>query len=223
MFARDRDLLMLEPALPREVDWVGQRLLDAGSGVVSAGGTALLLTGISGLAALSIASGQLIRVDGVWGEIVSAIEPNLLTISRLRADADAPAIPLSVGGATPSDVRVISFGAQIGGVHAALMESLGLGDDGLDEVAVLDGALMARIEALGALGIVYSGAASMVGGGGDGMRDAMGLKGAMYRERFEQQRRTLSVRIDTDGDGEADEMRSLRGARLDRAQRMRRA
>ena len=223
MFARDRDLLIFEPALPREVDWIGQRLLDGGTGVISAGGTALLLTGVNGLAALAIEAGQLIRVDGVWGEIVSAIEPNLVTISRLRSDSEAPAIPLSVGGATPSDVRVISFAAQIGAVHAALMESLGLGEDGLDAGAVLDGALMARLEALGALGIVYSGAASMLGGGGDGMRDAMSVKGEMYRERFEHQRRTLSVRIDTDGDGEADEMRSLRAARLDKSQRMRRA
>jgi hypothetical protein len=61
-FAVDRDLLVLEPGLFREVSWVGQRLV---SGTGDASGTALTMTSQDVLFdAASVGDGHVVLVGG---------------------------------------------------------------------------------------------------------------------------------------------------------------
>ena len=74
--------------------------------------------------------------------------------------------------------------------------------DELDETAVLNPAALSRLEALGALHVIYAGASA-----GQGSDSPAALRAAMYRDRFAAERGSVIVKLDTDGDGVADTAR----------------
>lgn len=217
MFARDRDLLIFEPSLPMEVDWAGQRLLDAGVGDV-VGGIAVVLSQPSTIVGLGLAAGQLVRLSGVWGELIEAGLPNALAVSKLRPAPDGPPIPLAADATGVTGIRIVSFAPQLAIVHRQIIEALRLESDGLTLDAVLNPRAIARVEALGALHLIYAGAAAMTAAAGQ-TGSALSAKAEMYHHRFIEQRAALSARLDTNGDGEEDEVRSVNARRFDNTQR----
>lgn len=205
-FAVDRDLLVLEPGLFREVLWTGQRLV-TGSG--SASGTALTMTAQDVLFdAADIADGHVVLVGGTAYEVVDRVSGTVLTISRLRGAPDDPAIPVT--GATGAEVILATFGPQIATVHRQILRMLGIEPDITPEdgepteASVLNRTAFARLVALGALHLVYSAASSSLG-----IDSLPAQKSMLYRERFAAERQRTVGLLDLDGDGKPDATRRL--------------
>jgi hypothetical protein len=200
-FAHDRDLLVLEPALLRDVGWAGQRVLDTTGSVA---GTTLTLASGS-LADAGVGPGSVVLVDGLALEVVAILTPTTATVSLLRARRDGPEV--APPAATNRAVRVYSFGPQLHLVHRQVLAMAGIDPDGagpLDQSAITNPGALVRLEALGALHLIYAGA-SAPGSAAAGLAD----RAAMYRERFGAERGRVAVLVDLDADGIAEARRSL--------------
>lgn len=201
MFATDRDLLVLEPGLLSEVAWVGQRLV-SGTGDVN-GTTLTLNTQDNGLLAQGVGAGSVVRIGGNGYEVVSVSDEDTAMVSRPRVSAEGEAIGLTQ--MTGVEVEVYTFSPQIGDVHRRVLRMLGLepageaSEDELDESAVVNAADFTRLEALGALHLVYAGASA-----GQGSGSPASLRAELYRARFGAERGAVIAKLDTDGDGAAD-------------------
>lgn len=202
MFAHDRDLLAIEPNVFNEVSWVGQRMMqgagsiDDGLLTLSSFDRDLMVTGID--------EGNVVLVNGVAYEVLERVSATEMAVSRVRGSVDAPVIlPADVTGAS---VEVRTFVPQIGMMHALVLRLLGIdGAEGtIGESAVTNGTALARVEAMGALHLVYAAAGSLSGPG-----SALWERAELYRRRFASERQTSAARIDTDGDGVADATRRM--------------
>jgi hypothetical protein len=213
MFALDRDLLVLEPALLRDVGWAGQRVLDA-TGTIS-GATLTLSTG--SFADAGVAAGSVALVDGLAVEILAVASATEATVSLLRARRDGPGVAPSA--ATNRPVRVYTFGPQIEAVHRQILTMAGIDPDAtplgptppLTEAAITNPNALVRLEALGALHLIYAGAAA------PSSSLAHAQRAEMYRHRFAEERARVPVFVDLDADGVADARRSLTVTHLSRA------
>jgi len=202
MFASDRDLLALEPNLFRDVGWVGQRLVRA-SGALA--GTTLTLSGADvALDAAGVGAGHVVLVNGAGYEVIAVLSATQATVSRLRADAAGEVIPPSP--VTGAEVILHTFAPQLGIVHAQLLRMVGIepgpstGD--VSEENIVNAGALTRIEALGALFLIYAAAS-----GPTGPDSAQGQRAEFYRRRFAEERERAAVRLDLDGDGVADATR----------------
>lgn len=213
MFVTDRDILALEPGLYGELGWASQTLLDA-SGDVS--GTTLTVSGApDALPALGVEAGMVALIAGDAVEIVSVDSATTATVSRLRALADDDAV--APAAATGASVEVATLKPQIAITHRQIVSMLGLveGEAGLGEVsvsAVMDATGLVLVEALGAIYLALSAAAAI-----PGPLSPIGQRAELYRRRYEAERRRTVVRLDLDGDGEADATRRLNALNLVRA------
>ncbi len=203
MFASDRDLLLLEPNLFRDVGWVGQRLTRASSSSVS--GTTLTLTSPDvPLDAAGVEAGNVAIVNGVGYEVVARLSSTQLTISRPRARLDDPVQPPSP--ATGVEAFVHTFAPQLAIVHAQLLRMVGIEpDDPASEPGpsrIVNPTALTRIEALGALFMVFAAASAAAG-----PESPAGKRAEFYRLRFAEERERAVVRLDLDGDGVADATR----------------
>ncbi len=204
MFATDRDLLVLEPSLVRDVGWAGQRLVK-GTGDVA--GTTLTMTSQDvGFELAEVGAGHVVVVGGVLYEVVGTIDNTKLTISRMRASVDGGLLPPSA--TTGAVVEVPTFLPQLAMVHGQVLRMLGIDPDEpagvgvVSEVSITNPGSFALFEALGALHLVFAAAAALAGEG-----SPAAFKAGMYRERFAAERGRVAARIDTDGDGVADATR----------------
>lgn len=213
MFSQDRDLMVYEPGLLRDVAWVGQRRLSA-TGSVS--GTTLTLASGSFTDA-QVQAGQVVLFDGVALEIVSVESATTATVSLLRADAGGGAVaPIA---ASNRSVMVYDFSPQRAIVHRQVLAMLGIdsagdgsdGINGIDESMVTNPGALTRLECLGTLHLVYSGA-SAPGRGSDRFEQRVGL----YLERYRRERESVVAMIDMDGDGIAEATRRANGFVLSR-------
>lgn len=219
MFSQDRDLMVYEPGLLRDVAWVGQRRLSA-TGSVS--GTTLTLASGS-FADAQVQAGQVVLFDGVALEIVSVESATTATVSLLRADAGGGAVPPIA--ASNRSVMVYDFSPQRAIVHRQVLAMLGIdsvgegsdgvnginGINGIDESMVTNPGALTRLECLGTLHLVYSGA-SAPGRGSDRFEQRVGL----YLERYRRERESVVAMIDMDGDGIAEATRRANGFVLSR-------
>lgn len=202
MFATDRDLLALEPNLFRDVGWVGQRLVKA-TGAIS--GATLTISGQDvGLDAAGVTAGNVVQVNGVGYEVLARLSATQATISRLRPSvSDAVLPPTPVTGA---EVQVPTFGPQLEIVHNQLLRMIGIEPEDLTESigesAIVNAAALIRVEALGALFLIYAAAS-----GPSGPESPAGQRAEFYRRRFASEREVAAVRLDLDGDGIADATR----------------
>ena len=199
MFARDRDLLVLEPGLMRDVAWNGQRVLNT-TGVLN--GDSLALTSGSWIDA-GVGPGFVVAIDGVAHEIVSVQDATFATVSLIRASGESDPVVASIAG-TPS-VVVHTFSPQIGLVHRQVLAMLGIDPDdpeGPGAGAVLNPGSLVRVEALGALHLIYASAAAPGRGG-----EAYAERAERYKRRFGAERGRVSALIDLDGDGVAETRR----------------
>jgi hypothetical protein len=209
MPATDRDLLALEPALFRDLGWLGQRLL-LGEGSI-AGTTLTLSSSDVALDEAGIGPGNVVQVDQTPYEVVERLSATELTVSRLRAGEEgAPIPPTPVSG---SPVSVYTFAPQIALARADTLRLLGI-DPGepaegvLTESSILDVAALRWLVTLGALRLVFAAAGSA--------DDSAAARAEMYRDRLGAERQRLTFEIDTDGDGQPDALRRLNTAHLRR-------
>ncbi|RMH11874.1 MAG: hypothetical protein D6695_08120 [Planctomycetota bacterium] len=205
-FATDRDLLVLEPALFREVSWLGQRLV---SGTGSASGTALTMSSQDVLFdAAGVGAGHVVLVNQTAYEVIDRVSSTVLTISRLRESSQD--VPIPVAGASGAEVVVATFGPQIAMVHRQVMRMLGIEPDAepvqgeVSEASIINASVFARLEALGALHVVYAGSSSALG-----PDTPHAKKAEFYRMRFGDERQRAAAMIDLDGDGQPDAVRRL--------------
>ena len=199
MFAKDRDLVAMEPGLLRDVAWSGQRRLIT-TGSVS--GTTLTI-GSGSFVDSGIAQGDIVSVDSTVVEVVEVLSATTATVSLVLGDGESD--PIGPGAMTGVGVEVYTFRPQLGIVHRQVLAMLGIDPDdpqGLDASAVLNPESLVRLEALGALHLIYA-SAGAPGRGGEGFAD----RAARYRERFANERARVSVLIDLDGDGVAETRR----------------
>ncbi len=209
MFAKDRDLLVLEPRLLKEVAWMGQRVHSVPSVVVASGGSDV--TDSSGPFGTVVDVGAVALLDGLAVEIVSVASATQASISLIRSDRDGPALAASSLGASAA-MDVYTFGPQIGLVHRQVLRGLGLeagvtevgGDPGEDRVT--NPGAVAELEALGALHLVYAAAVPMVS---EPMTSTIMEKAARYRERFRSARLGIGAELDLNGDGVPDATRRV--------------
>ena len=204
MFARDRELLVIEPSLVRDVGWAGQKLV-SGTGDVS--GTTLTMTAQDvGFDVAGVGSGFVVVVGGVVYEVLARLGASSLTISRMRGSETGATLPPSpVSGAA---VEVMSYGPQIGVIHEQLLMMVGIDPQAqaaqgvITEAEIVNGYELRVYEALGALHLVYAAVSALVD-----ENSPAAYKAKMYRQRFASMRGIVVVKIDTDGDGVADVVR----------------
>lgn len=213
MLATDRDLLALEPNLPRDAAWAGQRLV-YGAGNIA--GTTLTLTSQDvDFTAAGVAAGHVVSVGGTPYEVVAVLTATTATISRLRDDEDGPLIAPTP--ATGQVVEVITQRPQIALVEQQVLRMLGIEPGAeaaagvLSEASIITPGSLRRVVCLGALHLVYSAAAALSQAG-----SPLWLRAEMYRRRFAEERQRASAAVDTDGDGIADATRRLNVLQLAR-------
>ncbi|KAA0215524.1 MAG: hypothetical protein DYG94_07430 [Leptolyngbya sp. PLA3] len=205
-FANDVLLLTLEPALFRDVAWVSQRLV---LGAGSCSGTVLTMTSQDVLFdAGGVDTGNVVLVAGTGYEVIARVSGTVLTISRLRASDDDALTPVS--GASDVEVSVPTFAPQIAMVHRQVLRMIGIEPDVPEEAgsigpsAIVNPGALARVEALGALHLIYAAAGSALG-----PESAPARKAEFYRQRFADERQRAVAMIDTDADGQPDAVRRL--------------
>lgn len=204
MFATDRDLLVLEPNLFRDVAWLGQRLLDVSG---STSGTTLTLAS-GDAAAVDITGGRVALVGGVPLEVVQRLTSTTLQVSRLRADPAAAPIP--PGTLTSQPVVVTTFAPQTALAHAQILRMLGLDaagttdPDALDETAVTNPHALTLAESLLSLETIFTAASAL-----HGPDSSLGRRAEDYRRRFALERCRAAAAIDLNGDGRPDTTRRL--------------
>jgi hypothetical protein len=209
-FSTDRDLLAIEPAVFQDVPFAAQKRLQVSDATVA--GT-MLTSASADFVTAQVDAGSVVLIGGVAFEVVSRTDANTLGVSLPRTRVTDPAIP----GGDGTDLEVIArtFAPQAELVHDGLLRLIGIdpedADAELTQASVLSVALMARIEALGTLEMVYAGAASLAGD-----NDTLLMKAGEYRRRFGQACASAVVALDTDGDGLADRRVPLGVARFTR-------
>ncbi len=200
-FSLDRDLLVLEPNLWRDLAFAGQRVVTGADGVLA--GTTLTSAGSDFLTA-GAEAGQVALVAEVPVEVTDVLSATVLEVSRLRADREGALLPPAAG--TGLSFSITTFAPQRTIVHTELLRALGLDpdDEAIDPVAaVLTVSPMILLESLGVLAMLFAAASGMAA-----ESDALWTKSLLYRERFSRLRASLTVRLDLDGDGIADAERT---------------
>ena len=207
----DRDLLMLEPNLFRDLGWLGQRRF---GGTGSIAGTTLTVSGDVALDDAGVSAGHVALVDETAYEVLERLSATELTVSRLRAEATGATIPPTPVSGKP--VAVYTFEPQVALARAQVLRSVGIDPEGESAGAPTEGdilnpgALRSAI-ALGALHLVFTAAADF------GDPEALAGKATMYGDRFAAELRRVTVEIDTDGDGQPNALRRAAAAFLHRA------
>lgn len=204
MFASDRDLLVYEPRLFEEVAFASQTVLASGACEIASDGVTLEVASVD-LAALGVDAGWVAVVDGVAVEVIARESATTLTISRLRASVGDAPMPLVAGKGL--GIRIATFRPQIAVVHDQVLVSLGVGASagmGLEASSILNAGALKRVESFGALYLVFSGAAALVG-----YDSVLWQKAQMYLARYGSERVRVSALVDTDGDGVADATRRM--------------
>jgi hypothetical protein len=213
--AWDRDLLVLEPNVFRDLAWVGQRL-SRGTGTIS-GTTLTIASPEVALDAAGVTAGHVVVVAGVAYEILARLSGTQLTISRIRDDAAGAAIPPTA--ATNVECVIATFGPQIAMAHAEVVKLAGLARagtaeataDGVSDANIVREPGVVRLEALGALAIIWAGASGLLGPDSPGAERAK-----WYQSRFIAERSRVRVAVDADGDGVAEDLRGLSVGRMTR-------
>jgi len=209
-FSTDRDLLAIEPGVFEDVPFAAQQRLRITDGAVT--GTTLTSAAADFVTA-QVDQGSVLLIGGIAYEVMTRIDQSTLTISLPRSSTVDPAIPGGDGIALEVAARTFEPQAEL--VHDGLLKLIGIEPDNpngeLTESAILTLSRMARVEALGTLERVYSGAASLIGD-----NEMLLMKAGEYRRRFRQACTTTTVLLDTDGDGLTDRSLQLGTIRFNR-------
>jgi hypothetical protein len=207
MFARDRDLLSLEPTLFRDVAWRGQRLLK-GAGDLAAG-TLTLSSADVNFEDARVETGHIVllstgtALEPVPLEVLERSSAMVASVSLLREDVAAAS--LLPPDAASASVEVWTFAPQIALAHAQLMRAIGIepgdgegpGSSGLGEdftiADILNTGAVRALEAVATLAMIYAAAS-----GADARFES---RAADYRRRFGAARQRTPVHLGLDGHG----------------------
>ena len=197
-FATDRDLLILEPNLVRDVGWAGQTLA-RGRGFVT--DSRLTIDAIN-LQARGVTTGMAALVGGLPREITGFVNSFTAEVSLIRDNAAAPVRPAF--NFAPSPATITTFSPQIALAHAQLLRMFGLEPAGspapaasgaMTEDRVTNARDLALLESLCALHLIYSAASAMLG-----PDSAPGRRADLYAQRSGTERFRAVAKLDLDGD-----------------------
>lgn len=202
MFASDRDLLVIEPHLFRDLGFLGQRVLSAQGDV--AGTTFTLTTPGASLTSAGVQPGHVLLLGGVACEVVAVLGATQASVSLIRASREGSLVAPAPG--TGVSIEAWTFGPQIGVVHEQLLRVMGIGTaaGAPTESQIVAPESLAALEALGTLHILYAAAGAL-----SHAASPLSGRAAMYRAWFGVERQRALVRLDLDGDGVPDATRRL--------------
>jgi len=208
----DRDLLILEPDLFRDVGFLAQRVINA-TGSITSG--KLNVTGADFVTA-GVNVGHVIVHGQTPLEVIFRNSASQLTVSLLRAATTDPVI--TPPNASTAPAIVFTFAPQIAAAHAAVLAMLGLPAAGTaapgtpDETAITNPHELRMLAALLSLSLIWSAAAAV-----SGPHSNAASRAEQYRQRAARERSSVIARLDIDGDGLADAQRSAAAAAFARA------
>ncbi|MBX3359694.1 MAG: hypothetical protein KF745_14840 [Phycisphaeraceae bacterium] len=205
MFAADRDLLILEPSLFRDISFLAQRILETTG---STSGATLTITGDA--ASPGVTTGHVVLVGGVPLEVLARTTATVLEVSRPRLDSESP--PVTPPTLTAQPVTVTTFLPQIALAHASVLRMIGVEPGDPAESRITNARSLRLLESLIALGLVYDAAAASTG-----PQSPAAFRAEAYRLRAVHERTRAVARLDLDGDGLPDHSRSLSAGRWTRA------
>ncbi|MBX3385657.1 MAG: hypothetical protein KF768_03720 [Phycisphaeraceae bacterium] len=205
MPATDRDLLVLEPLLFRDVGFAAT-MIARGTGSLNAG--LLTISGLN-LPALGITTGHVAIIDGLPVEVL-ATSGSGVTVSLLRPTDASP--PINPGNQTSKPASISSFVPHIRAVHDQLIRDFGLDPASAAlapsaiESSITNPEALTRASALGALALIWGAIDT----------DRARERAALYRRRFAAERERVRLFLDLDGDGLPEAVRTLVSAQLTR-------
>jgi len=153
-------------------------------------------------------AGYVVTVGDAPYEVIARLTATTLTVSRLRAHETDPVLTPSPTSGKP--LEVMTFRPQMAVVHAQVLRMIGIEPadpaepDRPGESSITNPEALARVEALGALHLVYAAAAAPTEPG-----SSLWARADFYRRRFAEERRRAAARLDVDGDGVPDATRRL--------------
>lgn len=214
-FCSDRDLLCIEPIVFVGGGFSAQQLTGGTDGVLAA--TSFRCESADFVAA-GIAPGMVLCVwtttasEGRACEIVETVSPTELRVSVLRADANAAAVAPQDGSALQFHVR--TYGPQIAEVSRTLAEKLRQISEtaGIAPADFMDSAQLRMTVTFGALESIF--VARSASAAAD---DPNWTKALYYRDLFRRQQVGLRLAVDANGDGVAEQTRTLGNVTLRRS------
>ncbi|MFM9959325.1 MAG: hypothetical protein ACKVZJ_14805 [Phycisphaerales bacterium] len=216
MIATDRDLLVFEPRLFNEMAAAAHRIFDA-SNVASfdSAGTTVTVTG-GRWNDWGVGAGWVILINDAPAEVITRFSQTQLYVTKLRESPTAAVI--AAGSGSGLSARISTFRPQLEAVHEAILRALGIeptqpaGPGVITEANITNPKALLRAECLGTLAMIYSAAAVA-----SGENNIHWAKASTYADRYAEERRRLTVNIDTNADGKADAVRRISPAWLVRA------
>jgi len=213
-FCKDRDLLAVEPVVFLGGGFPCQELVAGTNGAVS--GTTFTSAGTDFQAA-GITNGMVLCVyttipaEGSALEVVSVDSATALTVSVLRADPDSD--PVGPPAGSDLSFRLRTFRPQIRGVSDTLAEKMRLISEvsGIAQADFANSAQLARTCACGALASIFVARAENAA-----PSDANWTKAEHYRGEFLKLQLQLRLVVDRDGNGRAEQTRTLGNVTLRR-------
>jgi len=214
MLSQDRDLLILEPNLFRDVQPAGQTLF---TGVCDVDEFSAIITESSApLAATGVAPGCVALIDGVAYEIMEISGIDALAISRLRADP-AQLTPLMPRQKAALPIVIVSFAPQLFAVYHQVLRMAGIEPSGAPlpstptQSQITNAAALIPLISLGALALIYHGA-----GAGLPADSPENQRALLYQRRFETESERTTLSLDLNHDAIPDAIRTLRGGAMTR-------
>lgn len=213
MFAADRDLLIYEPNLFRDVVFLGQRVA---SGIADAAEfTLTFYPDDSTLAAAGVGPGVVVTLNGVAHEVLELTADNEAIISRLRAADDAPPLPPAPVSGAPA--FVFSAAPQMRAVYLRILRTIGIEPQGAPvpgqprEQDITNGKALRHLLCMGTLELLFRAAGTLLD-----EAHPVNQRARFYAAAFEAERDRAVAHLDANGDGVPDTIRRLNGTPLAR-------
>ena len=206
-FCQDRDLLSIEPGAFVGGGFPSQRLVAGSDGVLS--GTTFTSAG-SDFVSAGVAPAMVVCVytttpsEGSAYEIISVDSATTLTVSVLRADTSADAVSPPSGSGLSFCIE--TFAVQIEAVSNTLAEKLRQITEvaGIDSADFADSTQLRLATAVGVLSTIFVTRAQNATDS-----DANWVKAEHYRDEFRTRQLQLRLTVDADGNGRAEQTRTL--------------
>lgn len=213
-FSTDADLLKWEPTLCRDLAVPGQRLVSGADGATSG---IEFHSDSASFTEQGVAPGHVLQMTSEDGdgpacfEILSVESQTKVLATQVgRTASDSVDLPAGADWVYAID----TFDPQAAEARFELLSRLGLAvdDEGLDlEELVLQPRALRRASVFATLVMIFEGQSGAAQEG-----RTLAAKAALYRRLYDKEMAKLRVRLDRDGDGWSDDMRSPGSVRLQR-------
>lgn len=161
-FSNDRDLIILEPNLFRDLPFLSQQRFKSQGASLTAG---QLACESADFAAMDVTTGDIVLVNDQPLEVLARVDSTTLDVSHIRARPSDTAIPPQ--NESNATVIIRTFAPQRTLVHDLLLRKIGLDPDSHEHTpgvdAIVSKAIMVELETLGTLEHLYTAAQSLTG------------------------------------------------------------